>query len=55
MSEKVYISKSSHGQGVFAKELIVPREHIFYMNGKQIDFEQSISYMGVNAAQKPVR
>lgn len=55
MSEKVYISKSSHGQGVFAKELIVSREHIFYMNGKQIDFEQSISYMGEYSVQIGVK
>ena len=55
MSEKVYISQSSLGLGVFARVPLVPREHIFYMNGKQIGFEQSIAHMGEYSVQIGVK
>lgn len=51
MSEKVYISQSSLGKGVFAKVAIEPRGHIFYMNGKEIDFEKSTAHMGEYSVQ----
>lgn len=51
MQEKVYVSDSAIGRGVFAKLPLKPRETIFYMNGKLIDFEKSIDYMGEYSVQ----
>ena len=55
MSEKVFISQSNLGKGVFAKEAIAPRELIFYMNGKEINFERSTVYMGEYSVQTGVK
>lgn len=41
MSEKVYIAKSSLGQGVFAKVPIEPRERLFYLTGNLICFNEA--------------
>lgn len=41
MSEKVYISESSLGKGVFAKVPIEPRETAFYLTGKLIRFDEA--------------
>lgn len=51
MREKVYVSESPLGRGVFAKFHLEPREPIFYMNGKVIDFEMSKSFMGEYSVQ----
>jgi uncharacterized protein len=51
MQEKVYVSESAIGRGVFAKIPLKPRETIFYLNGKLIDFEKSIDYMGEYSVQ----
>jgi len=51
MQEKIYVSDSAIGRGVFAKLPLKPREIIFYMNGKLIDFEKSIDFMGEYSVQ----
>lgn len=51
MQEKIYVSESQIGRGVFAKLPLQPREIIFYMNGKLIDFEKSIDHMGEYSVQ----
>lgn len=51
MQEKIYVSESMIGRGVFAKLPLKPRELIFYMNGKLIDFEKSIAHMGEYSVQ----
>lgn len=51
MQEKIYVSDSAIGRGVFAKLPLKPRETIFYMNGKLIDFEKSIDHMGEYSVQ----
>lgn len=51
MSEKTYISDSSLGLGVFAKVPIKRGEHIFYLNGRLIDFEASVREKGEYSVQ----
>lgn len=41
MPEKIFISESSLGKGVFAKVPIAPREAIFYLTGKLIRFAEA--------------
>jgi len=41
MAEKVYISESVLGKGVFAKVPIEPRETAFYLTGKLISFDDA--------------
>lgn len=43
MSEKIYISESSLGRGVFAKVPIEPRETVFYLTGKVIGFDEAVA------------
>lgn len=51
MSDKTFISKSSLGQGVFAKVPIKRGELIFYLNGRLIDFEASTRTLGEYSVQ----
>jgi hypothetical protein len=51
MSEKVYISDSPLGRGVFAKVPIKQGELIFYLNGRLIDFGASTQNMGEYSVQ----
>ncbi len=55
MQEKIYVSDSAIGRGIFAKHPLKPREIIFYMNGKLIDFEKSIDFMGEYSVQIGMR
>lgn len=55
MSEKTYISESTLGMGVFAKVPIEQGEHIFYLNGRLIDFEASIEEKGEYSVQVGIR
>lgn len=43
MAEKIYISDSPLGRGVFAKTLIKPRETLFYLTGRLISFEEAVT------------
>lgn len=43
MSEKIYISESTLGRGVFARVPIHPKETIFYLTGKVIDFDEAVA------------
>lgn len=43
MSSKVYVSESNLGQSVFAKTRLEPRETIFYLTGRLIDFDEAVS------------
>lgn len=51
MQGKVTIADSGLGLGVFAKVDLHPRELIFYLNGKLIDFGASIEDMGEYSVQ----
>lgn len=51
MAEKVYVGKCPLGVGVFARVPIEPRELIFYLNGKLVDFSASIAPMGEYSVQ----
>jgi uncharacterized protein len=55
MQEKVIITDSGLGLGVFAKVDLQPRELIFYLNGKLIDFGASIEHMGEYSVQVGAR
>ncbi len=43
MSQKIEISNCALGLGVFAKVPIKPRETIFYLTGRLIDFEEAVA------------
>lgn len=43
MADKVYISESITGKGVFAKVPIKPRETLFYLTGRLITFDEAVS------------
>lgn len=43
MREKIYVSESSVGRGIFAKVGIKPRETIFYLTGRLIGFEEAVA------------
>lgn len=41
MAEKIYISESPFGRGVFAKVAIQPFETLFYLTGRLINFREA--------------
>lgn len=43
MREKIYVSESTLGLGLFAKVQIEPRNPIFYLTGRWIDFEEAVA------------
>lgn len=52
MKDKIYVSRSSVGLGVFAKSVILPGETIFYLTGRLIDFNEAVADVhGENSIQ----